>query len=379
MSVNTSVSTSQLLMKRIRRILAGLGCSSVALLFSGVIVIILVVVIVGAAQQGSTGGDSSSNSAINEYREEVLKYSIKYGLEPAFIYAIIETESNFNSNASSPAGAKGLMQIMPATFEEMKKQFALDGEEDDGYTFDNILEPEVNIKYGVRYCKYIKDMFPQASVKTWAAAYNAGPFAVQGWLSNSLYSSDGIDLIYEKIPYGETKAYVQKVYASYQNFGNADGQQSQGGGEIVSGGVSESGYMWPVPTITTITSGFGSRWGSSHNGIDISDGSSGEQIVAAKDGTVTVAYNSCPNNYPKSGYCSCGRCGNYGNHCYILHSDGSVTRYAHMTTCYVTVGQEVKQGEVIGTIGTTGWSTGNHLHFELHIGGVPVDPEPYLK
>ena len=63
----------------------------------------------------------------------------------------------------------------------------------------------------------------------------------------------------------------------------------------------------------------------------------------------------------------------------ILHNDGSVTRYAHMTTCYVTVGQEVKQGEVIGTIGTTGWSTGNHLHFELHIGGVPVDPDPYLK
>ena len=204
MSVNTSASTSQLLMKRIRRTLIGLGCSSIALLFSGVIVIIIVVVIVGAAQQGSTGGNSSSNSAINEYREEVLKYSIKYGLEPAFIYAIIETESNFNQNASSPVGAKGLMQIMPATFEEMKKQFTLDGEEDDGYTFDNILEPEVNIKYGVRYCKYIKDMFPQASIKTWAAAYNAGPFAVQGWLSNALYSSDGIDLIYEKIPYRDT-------------------------------------------------------------------------------------------------------------------------------------------------------------------------------
>ena len=106
MSANTSASTSQLLMKRIRRTLIGVGCSSIALLFSGVIVIIIVVVIVGAAQQGSIGGDSSSNSAINEYKEEVLKYSIKYGLEPAFIYAIIETESNFNPNTSSPVGAK---------------------------------------------------------------------------------------------------------------------------------------------------------------------------------------------------------------------------------------------------------------------------------
>ena len=376
MATRENTDTSRALMKRLKKILISLGCSSVVFLFGGLLIVAAVFLIIGAVYNGSSGGGSSSELAISKYREEILKYSIKYNLEPAFVYAIIETESNFNENAESAVGAKGLMQIMPATFEEMKKQLIADGEDDDGYTFDDILNPDINIKYGVRYLKYIADMFPESSVKTWAAAYNAGPFAVQGWLKNSFYSTDGINLRYESIPYSETRNYVNKVYTSYMNVGSSD--SDTGTGTIIGGGILESGYMWPVPSIQTITSGFGWRWGTNHNGIDISDGSAGQSIVAAKAGKVIVAFNSCPNNYPKNSRCSCGRCGNYGNHCYIQHADGSVTRYAHMTTCYVKVGQEVEQGEIIGTIGTTGHSTGNHLHFELHINGSAVDPEPYL-
>ncbi len=376
MNAPAKTDTSRALMKRMKKILISLGCSSAVFFFGGILIVAAVLLIIGAAYNGSSGGGSSSDLAISQYREEIMKYSIKYNLEPAFVYAIIETESNFNENAESAVGAKGLMQIMPETFDEMKKQLIADGEDDDGYTFDDILNPDVNIKYGARYLKYIANMFPKASVKTWAAAYNAGPFAVQGWLASPVFSSDGIDLKYESIPYTETRNYVNKVYTAYMNVGNSDSHT--GNGMIIGGGVSESGYMWPVPSIQTITSGFGWRWGTNHNGIDISDGSAGQSIAASKAGKIIVAFNFCPNNYPKNGTCSCGRCGNYGNHCYIQHDDGSVTRYAHMTTCYVKVGQEVEQGEIIGTIGTTGHSTGNHLHFELHINGSAVDPEPYL-
>ncbi|GAB3939041.1 M23 family metallopeptidase [Corynebacterium tapiri] len=112
------------------------------------------------------------------------------------------------------------------------------------------------------------------------------------------------------------------------------------------------------PAEGAFTSGFGMRWGSMHNGIDIAN-AMGTPILAAMDGTVIDAG-------PASGY---------GNWVRIKHDDGSITVYGHMETIDVTVGQHVTAGQKIAGMGSRGFSTGSHLHFEIHPGGgAPVDP-----
>ena len=75
--------------------------------------------------------------------------------------------------------------------------------------------------------------------------------------------------------------------------------------------------------------------------------------------------------------CGCGT-GGYGNRVEISHGDGTSTLYGHMLTITVSVGQTVNQGDIIGYVGCTGYSTGTHLHFEIKQDGVQVDPMPYL-
>lgn len=140
-------------------------------------------------------------------------------------------------------------------------------------------------------------------------------------------------------------------------------------------------FTWPVPGFTRINSGYGSRWGSFHKGIDISSsGIKGKPIVAAADGTVTISKNGCSHNYGKNYSCGCG--GGYGNYVAISHGtyQGSTykTIYGHMSRTTVSVGQSVKKGQVIGYVGSTGWSTGWHLHFEIVKNGVQVNPSNYF-
>ena len=139
-----------------------------------------------------------------------------------------------------------------------------------------------------------------------------------------------------------------------------------------------SEFIWPAPGFSYITSGVGPRWGMSHNGIDIGDaGIYGGAVVASKAGTVVVAENYCPHDYGKSGSCGCG--GGYGRYVVIDHGGSYTTLYGHMSNVAVSVGQYVEQGEVIGYVGTTGWSTGPHLHFEIRINNVYQDPEQYVS
>ncbi len=145
-------------------------------------------------------------------------------------------------------------------------------------------------------------------------------------------------------------------------------------------------FLWPTPTITRITSYFGPRWGTNHNGIDISNGTYGAKIVAIADGVVTRSVNHCTHNYPKSSDC-CGISGQgkgYGNHVVIDHgrgSDGSTyaAYYAHMSSVAVSTGQHVKKGQTIGYVGCTGYSTGPHLHFGLIVNGGWKDPMRYYS
>lgn len=144
-------------------------------------------------------------------------------------------------------------------------------------------------------------------------------------------------------------------------------------------------FTWPVPGFTNRTSEYGPRWNRQHAGIDIAQsGIAGANVVAAASGTVTVMFNSCSHNYGKTGAVSCTyrdangntrRCGGgYGNNLYIDHGiyKGEYYRtvYAHLYPNSITVrtGQKVGKGQVIGRVGTTGSSTGYHLHFELRHG-----------
>jgi murein DD-endopeptidase MepM/ murein hydrolase activator NlpD len=133
-----------------------------------------------------------------------------------------------------------------------------------------------------------------------------------------------------------------------------------------SGGyVSTGNFMWPVPGVSNITSGFGSRWGTTHKGIDISSsGIYGKPIVAADGGKVIMAGWG---NYG-TGY------GGYGNVVAINHGGGYSTLYGHCSRVAVSTGQVVKKGQVIAYVGSTGQSTGPHLHFEIRVNGVAKNP-----
>ena len=123
-----------------------------------------------------------------------------------------------------------------------------------------------------------------------------------------------------------------------------------------------TGYIWPAKGI--LTSGYGWRWGRMHAGIDIAS-DVGTPIYAAASGVVQYAgWNS----------------GGYGNMVEIKHADGSMTRYGHMNAIYVREGQRIGQSEQIGEMGSTGYSTGPHLHFEVHpvADGGAVNPMAYL-
>jgi murein DD-endopeptidase MepM/ murein hydrolase activator NlpD len=140
-------------------------------------------------------------------------------------------------------------------------------------------------------------------------------------------------------------------------------------------------FNWPVPNFYTITEYYDIRtWNNQgmHYGIDISGiDVAGTDIVAAESGTVILAVNGCTHNYPKYSSCGCG--GGFGNYVIIDHGGGYCTLYGHCESLDVSVGDYVSRGQVIAHVGTTGYSTGYHLHFEVRYNGERIDPLPFLS
>lgn len=142
--------------------------------------------------------------------------------------------------------------------------------------------------------------------------------------------------------------------------------------------VADSGFAWPAPGFSYISSYFGSRWGTNHNGIDIGDaGIMGGSAIASQSGIVITVNNNCTHNYAKSSSCGCG--GGYGNYVVISHDGTYSTLYGHLSYASVSVGDYVNRGDVIGAIGSTGFSTGAHLHFEVRVDGSPQNPSNYVN
>jgi murein DD-endopeptidase MepM/ murein hydrolase activator NlpD len=127
------------------------------------------------------------------------------------------------------------------------------------------------------------------------------------------------------------------------------------------GAISAAGaFLWPARGI--LTSRFGWRYRRHHNGIDIAS-PRGTPIYAARDGVVEFA----------------GRKGGYGLVVYLKHDDGFTTLYGHVSSLVARAGDRVRKGQLIAYVGCTGACTGSHLHFEVHTGGRPVNPMPYLR
>lgn len=134
------------------------------------------------------------------------------------------------------------------------------------------------------------------------------------------------------------------------------------------GSASTGTYLWPCPSCHTVGDGFGKRWHPiyltyrMHYGVDI-PAQEGAEIVAADGGTVSVATKNS----------------SAGNYVVIYHSGGVTTTYMHMSSMAVSAGDTVAAGQVIGYVGSTGMSTGPHLHFEVAVDGVRTDPLGYVR
>lgn len=160
---------------------------------------------------------------------------------------------------------------------------------------------------------------------------------------------------------------------------SSSGSSSSGSSSVIV--PSGSGFAWPTPGFVSLSSEwFEDREVYNHGGIDIAGAGIMETpVVAAADGTVVATNSSCTHNWGKSYSCGCG--GGYGNYVMISHAGGKMTVYGHLTSLTVSSGQSVSRGQVIGYVGSTGNSTGPHLHYECRLNGVrynPMSEYPYM-
>lgn len=145
-----------------------------------------------------------------EYNEYVEKYSDEYMVDENLIYAIIKNESKFNPNAISSSKAKGLMQIMDSTVEDV-----VNGIEELEYVLIDVFDPETNIHLGINYMSKLLKKYNNITSLA-VAAYNAGFGNVDKWIEQGIIKKDGSNI--ENIPFKETNLYVRKVLRDYEIF-----------------------------------------------------------------------------------------------------------------------------------------------------------------
>lgn len=143
-----------------------------------------------------------------KYSEYVEKYAAEYSLDKHFVYSIIRCESNFQKDAVSSVGARGLMQITTETFDWIKGKL-----KDKDSTFDSMFSEEKAIEYGCYLLSYLKQTL--GSESNLLCGYHAGVNRAKAWLDDNKLSQNG-EIMVEKIPYPDTKLYVQKVMKTYE-------------------------------------------------------------------------------------------------------------------------------------------------------------------
>lgn len=256
-----------------------------------------------------------------EYIPIFLAAQEKYGVSWAVLAAVAGEESGFGQSevyleagGVSSAGAVGFMQFMPDTWEE----YAVDG---DG---NGVLDP----------------------YNPWDAVFSAARF-----LAANGFAEDARAALYR---YNRSTDYVDRVLKRAAAYSDVMLPVGRG--------------MWPLPAeYREISSGFGWRLHpvyhspNLHEGIDI-PAPEGTPVLAASDGVVAGA----------------GQEPGYGLVVRVRHAGGAETLYGHLSTFYVVPGQQMAAGEPLGAVGSTGVSTGPHLHFGVYVHGQAVNPEEWL-
>ena len=204
-----------------------------------------------------------------------------------------------------------------------------------------------------------------AELKNYNAKINDSSDLVNQYSKKIAIQEDVIDeLIEANLRAAEEAARKREEAAKKQQGSNG----SNGGNSGGTGNVSPGGFMWPSPVSRTITSSFGPRKSptqgasTNHQGIDIG-APAGTNVLASQDGTVTVA------SYQWAA----------GNYIMISHSGGISTVYMHNSQLLVSVGQQVKKGDVIAKVGSSGVATGPHIHFGVRVNGQYVNPLNYVS
>ena len=201
----------------------------------------------------------------------------------------------------------------------------------------------------------------------------------QNSLESAALQSDEIEAKISEYYAAQKAAAEHAAQASQSSSSSSSSSGSSSSGSSSSGSSSVivpsgSGFAWPTPGFTYLSSEwYEDREVYNHGGIDIAGaGIMGTPVVAAADGTVVATNSSCTHNWGKSYSCGCG--GGYGNYVMISHAGGKMTVYGHLTSLTVSTGQTVSRGQVIGYVGSTGNSTGPHLHYECRLNGVRYNP-----
>lgn len=221
---------------------------------------------------------------------------------------------------------------------------------------------------GTAYYRYYA-ILDDKEEKLYVATFEEAEKAVQGLKDKNSKNKDDITIAekYESEPKDIVTA-EEVISKLYEKVEVKKTTVKSGGVFVAATGMNSGkkvnlGISLIKPVSGVVTSRYGQRWGRGHKGIDIG-APKGTAIKAAAGGTVTVS--------------SYGYNGGYGNYVIVSHGNGIQTVYGHCTALKVSVGQKVSQGQVIATVGSTGRSTGNHLHLEIRVNGVAQNPQNYL-
>lgn len=328
-----------------KAVLIGAGAIALAIL----LVIVLVFASFTANSPGNpdTGSAGAAGSTLDpthvpdEYVDLIVAAGNECeGINSPFIAAMLESESNFNARAVSPVGAEGPAQFMPGTW-------AMYGQGGDPFNPADAIPAQA---------RFLCDLYDQATkavdsgkasgavLDLVMAGYNAGFGAVTRY--------GGVP------PFTETRNYVKKINKLIEKYTAKEPAGDGGGG---SGGRTHPapGYPQTSPFGYRIHPITGKR--RLHAGIDFGV-PCGDPIIAWDDGKVVFS----------------GWQGGYGNRVEIDHGGGLISTYSHAIKTTVNKGDQVKGGDQVTVNGTTGSSTGCHLHFEIKKNGTYVDPKDYL-